>query len=333
MNFLLSCISTRHSMLKKHWVQTKDETQCPVTVLGNLRPSQSTKEVAVRGSLEKPKEDQGGLLCLLNENGEALEQIELPMPAGMTFSDQGVLVASIEEVNEVAPDLSTIQRNVVSLPPFNMLHSLSRSSRGYLVASTGVDAILEFTRSGELLWSWWATEHGFEYTPKGERRVLDMNGDYRGTKFGTLAQTTHVNSVAELPDGTVLATLFHQGMVIRIEREDGSWQPVLEGLDHPHSVRILADNYFTVADTGRGRGLMVNIKDGKGRIEAEVDAQTNWLQDCAYDQHHDNWILVDGKNSHVTLRAGITGERAIRRFDLDPEWRLYEILPLDRLAS
>src|SRR5437667_5668228 len=170
MNFLLSCISTRHSMLKKHWVQSKDETQCPVTVLGNLRASQP---VTVRGSLDKPKEDQGGLLCLLDENGLAMEQVELPMPAGMTFSDEGVLVASIEEVNEVAPDLSAIQRNVVSLPTFNMLHSLSRSSRGYLVASTGIDAILEFTRTGEMLWSWWATEHGFEYTRKGERRILD----------------------------------------------------------------------------------------------------------------------------------------------------------------
>jgi len=320
-------------MLKKHWVDTKEQDQCPVTTLGNIRQSRKEAAVAVRGSLQKPKEDQGGLLCLLDGNGQAVEQVELPMPAGMTFSDGGIMVASIEDVHEVAPDLSTIQKNVVSLPTFNMLHSLSRSHAGYLVASTGVDAILEFTREGDLLWSWWATEHGFEFTPKGERRILDLKGDYRGTMFGTLAQTTHVNSVAELADGSVLASLFHQGMIIRIDREDGSWQPVLEGLDHPHSVRILADDYFTVADTGRGRGLMIHLKNGKGEIEAEVDAGTNWLQDCVYDQRQDQWVLVDGKNSNITLRGGIEGRKTIGRFDLDPEWRLYEVLPLGELAS
>jgi hypothetical protein len=314
MKFLLSCISTRHSLLKKHWVETKQQdSECPLTVLG---------------SRQKPQEDQGGLLCLLDEAGQTGRSVELPMPAGMAFSDNGVMVASIEAVHEVVPDLSTIQRDVVSLPAFNMLHSLARTQRGFLVASTGLDAILEFTRVGELLWSWWATEHGFASTPTGERRVLDINGDYRGVKYGTLAHTTHVNSAAELPDGSVLASLFHQGMVIRIEREEGSWQPVLEGLDHPHSVRILADNYFTVADTGRGRALMVNLKNGKGRIETEVSAGTTWLQDCTYDQRHDLWILVDGKNTRITLRAGVGGEKVVYQFNLNPEWRLYEVLPL-----
>jgi hypothetical protein len=146
--------------------------------------------------------------------------------------------------------------------------------------------------------------------------------------YGTLAQTTHVNSAAELPDGTVLATLFHQGMVIAIDRESGDWQPVLEGLNHPHSVRVLNENYITVADTGHGRALLVHLKDRKGTIETQVAADTNWLQDCCYDYQNDRWFLVDGKNSRVDLRTGTVGERALARFDLNPEWRLYEVLPL-----
>ena len=175
------------------------------------------------------------------------------------------MVASIYDVHTVNADLTSVQQETVSLPVFNMLHSLSRSKHGYLVASTGVDAILEFTARGDLLWDWWATEHGFEYTPAGEKRLLDKTIDHRGVKYGTLAQTTHVNSVAELPDGTVLATLFHQGMIIAIDRETGNWQPVLDGLDHPHSVRIINEDYITVADTGRGRALLVKLKDHKGR--------------------------------------------------------------------
>lgn len=314
MALLLSCISTKHSLLKKHWANAREEhVECPLTALG---------------SRQKPTEDQGGLLCLLDEKGQILNTTELPMPAGMAFSDDGILVASVGTIHEVSPDLSRVQRDIVSLPSFNLLHSLSRTQRGYLVASTGLDAILEFTHDGELLWSWWATEHGFEVTPTGERRDLDKEADHRAIKYGTLAQTTHVNSATELPDGTVLASLFHQGMVIAIDRKSGTWQTVLEGLDHPHSIRVLTKDYITVADTGHGRALMVNILDGKGKIVAQVQENTSWLQDCFYDQRSDCWILVDGKNSHVSLRTGTSGAHPLAQFDLDPEWRLYEALPL-----
>jgi len=117
-------------------------------------------------------------------------------------------------------------------------------------------------------------------------------------------------------------------MIIAIDRASGDWRPVLEGLNHPHSIRVLGQDYITVADTGRGRALMVHINDGKGTIESEISADTNWLQDCAYDSHHDHWILVDGKNSRVSLRSGLAGDKGLRQFDLNPEWRLYEVLPM-----
>lgn len=316
MHILLSCISTKHSMLKKHWKdsrESREQTECPLTVLG---------------SQQKPKEDQGGLLCVLNGGPAVQSALELSMPAGMAPSNNGVLVAALDTIHEVSSDLSTVKRDVLSLPSFNLLHSLTRTQRGFLVASTGLDAILEFTSDGEILWDWWATEHGFEYTPTGERRVIDKSADYRGIKFGTLAQTTHVNSAAELPDGRILASLFHQGMIIAIDRETGNWQPVLEGLDHPHAIRVLSENYITLADTGRGRALMVKIKDGKGSIEREVNANTNWLQDSYYDYRSDSWILVDGKNTRVTVRSGTNGDRLLKQYNLDPEWRLYEAMPI-----
>jgi hypothetical protein len=316
MDLLLSCISTKHSMLKDHWAkseQQKQQTECPLTVLG---------------SRFKPKEDQGGVLCLLTDDGQLKAQATLPMPAGMVRTDAGVLVASIYEIHHLSTDLSTVEQEPMSLPSFNMLHSLSRSKNGYLVASTGLDAILEFTLDRQLLWEWWATDHGFTTTPTGEPRLLEKAIDHRGVKYGTLAQTTHVNSTSELPNGTILATLFHQGMVIAIDRESGNWHPVLDGLNHPHSVRILNEDYITIADTGHGRGLLVRLKDGKGTIEAEVSTDTDWLQDCSYDERHDRWYLVDGKNTRIDIRTGVAGDRKLTEINLDPEWRLYEALPL-----
>ncbi len=311
MRLLLSCISTKHSVLKQHWTQASQETPaaCPLTVLG---------------SYEKPKEDLGGLLCLIEDMGCSQQTIGLHMAAGMVASEKGVFVTSFGSVHEVDADLSSLHENVVSSPLFNALHSISRTRQGYLVASTGLDLLLEFNRSGEALWSWWATDHGFELTPSGRPRIVDKTADHRTIKYGTLSQTTHVNAAAELPDGRILASLFHQGMVIVIERETGAWQPVLEGLDHPHAVRVLDEEHFTVADTVHGKALLARVNKAGGRVEEEIDAGTNWLQDCHYDGSYNCWILVDGKNSRVSLRRGRSGDKTCSQFDFDPEWRLYE---------
>jgi hypothetical protein len=311
MRLLLSCISTKHSVLKQHWTNTGQETQaaCPLTVLG---------------SYEKPKEDLGGLLCLIEDMGCSQQTIGLHMAAGMAASEKGVFVTSFGSVHEVDADLGSLHENVVSSPLFNALHSISRTRQGYLVASTGLDLLLEFNRSGEALWSWWATDHGFELTPSGRPRVVDKTADHRTIKYGTLSQTTHINAAAELPDGRILASLFHQGMVIVIERETGAWQPVLEGLDHPHAVRVLDEEHFTVADTVHGKALLARVNKAGGRVEEEIDAGTNWLQDCHYDGTYNCWVLVDGKNSRVSLRRGRSGDKTCSQFDFDPEWRLYE---------
>ena len=311
MRLLLSSISTRHSTLKKHWSETGQVASCPLTVLG---------------SLEKPQEDTGGLLCLIDDFGFSQKTVDLKMAAGMVNTEQGVLITTFSSIHEADSDLGMLRRDVISSPLFNALHSISRTERGYLVASTGLDLLLEFDRAGDILWSWWATDHGFEFTPTGSRRELDKFIDYRSVQFGTLAQTTHINSAAELPGGLVLASLFHQGMVIAIDRESGDWQPVLEGLDHPHSVRILDKSHFTVADTVHGRALLVRIdeRSGQGIVEEAIDAGTNWLQDCRYDAEYDAWILVDGKHSRLALRGGRAGDKSVARIDLDPEWRLYE---------
>src|SRR5215469_928319 len=250
MRLLLSCISTKHSVLKQHWTESGQQTQCPLTVLG---------------SYEKPKEDLGGLLCLVEDMGRSQKTVELKMAAGMVDSGGGVLVTAFSSIHEVDADLGIVRKDVISSPLFNALHSISRTRRGYLVASTGLDLLLEFNRDGEILWSWWATDHGFELTPVGRRRELDKSADHRTVKYGTLSQTTHINAAAELRDGRILASLFHQGMVIAIDRESGEWQPVLGGLDHPHAVRVLDDSrdksgtyHFTVADTVHGRALLAS---------------------------------------------------------------------------
>jgi hypothetical protein len=93
-------------------------------------------------------------------------------------------------------------------------------------------------------------------------------------------------------------------------------------------VRIINEDYITIADTGRGRALLIKLKGNKGTIETEVQADTSWLQDSFYDYQNDLWLLVDGKNSRIVLRGGPTGEQEVGHVNMNPEWRLYEVLPL-----
>ncbi|MFL5701506.1 MAG: hypothetical protein ACJ8AG_01605, partial [Ktedonobacteraceae bacterium] len=162
MKLLLSCISTKHSVLKQHWTETNQEIACPLTTLG---------------SFQKPKQDLGGMLCFIEDMGCSQKMVELKMAAGMVTSDKGVFVTSFSGIHEVDPDSGNVQHNIVSSPLFNALHSISRTQRGYLVASTGLDLIVEFNRNGEILWQWWATDHGFTLTPTGLPRYIDKAAD------------------------------------------------------------------------------------------------------------------------------------------------------------
>lgn len=313
MKILVSCISTCHSRLKEHWSKSDQHLRRPPGALGDY---------------QKP-DNLGGLLCLLNEEGVVLKKLPFTMPAGMVASgNDHILVASRSAIYKVAPDLSAVHQQPLSVSCFNALHSLSRTRRGYLVASTGLDLLLEFDDQGHILWQWWATDYGFSRTPMGRERIVDKEADHRDIDYGTLTHTTHVNSAVELPDGSILATLFHQGMVILIDRLSGQWRPVLQELDHVHAVRLLDENRFTVADTGRGRALLVRLENGCAYIEEEVKADTNWLQDCLYDPRLDEWLLVDGENAQLIRRAGRSGHYPLTIYHLDPEWRLYDALPL-----
>jgi hypothetical protein len=108
------------------------------------------------------------------------------------------------------------------------LHSLRQSKNGVLVAATGVDAALEVAADGAVLWEWWAMDHGLLVDGTGSVRRLDRADDHRGLNYDTLLHTTHLNAVDEWSEQELLASLYHQGCVIRISRGSGDWQPVYE---------------------------------------------------------------------------------------------------------
>lgn len=304
--FVVSAISTNLPALRAHWARGDESSERP---LGTL------------GADEKPHVDLGGALCRVNATRS---QHPVRMPSALAADGGSLLVASPWAVSRVGPDLAVIDPVVWDLPLLNAVHWLVRSQAGWLIVSSGIDLILEVDEKGAVLWTWWAVDNGYERDALGRVRHLNRHADHRGVDYGTLTNVTHVNAVAELDDGSILATLFHQGQLVRIHR-DGSTEVVLSELQHPHAVRLLPDGRASVADTGRGRVVLVDL--AQSTSETVVSITTDWLQDARWEPDSASWVLVDGRSARVVVvpapapHAAET-ERAVS-YHFPSTWRLY----------
>jgi hypothetical protein len=314
MKMVVSFVSVEHSALKQGWAKAKQDRNRPPQVLGRL---------------EKLPEEKDGLVCIIDETGAIHKSVKVWMPTGILVAETCLLIASPWSIHRMDRNLAHVEWNIFSMNWFNDLHSISRTQSGFLVTSTALDLLLEFDQSGRILWSWWAIDHGFNVTPMGLRRFIKKSADHRGFFYSTPAQTTHMNSAVELANGDILASLFHQGMIIYIQRGSGRWWPLLEGLNHPHSLRLQDGNCFTVADSAHGRALLIIMSSSKkASIEREIKIDTEWLADCFYEKECDRWWLLDAHNSHVVIFHEETKHHACLAFN--PEWRLFALQPLSR---
>lgn len=181
-------------------------------------------------------------------------------------------------------------------PLLTQVRSLRRTERGLLVTASGVDAILKFSLSGELIWSWWATEHGYDQAYGGDSRFIDKKIDHRLKNYPGRLQTTHLNSAIIDPyDNTKLLTiLFYQGKLIRIDRESLEHEIVISGLNGAHHIRahskgymlsnsrkgevLIYDKNFQLIETVPGTNRFFPIKWVQDAIETPFG--THLIADC-----------------------------------------------------
>jgi hypothetical protein len=216
----------------------------------------------------------------------------------------------------LAQDFSTLGQ--WSHPLLNDVHSLVATETGLLLTSTGIDAILEFSLTGRLAWSWLASEHGFDRTPLGEPAVRRCDIDYRSTDIPTLLQSTHVNSAQLTASGTILATLFHQGWVVEIERS-GAWNVVVEDLKQPHWIRH-ASFGWCIADTLGRRLVLLN---GRAEIIGEIPVRSSWVADAVF-LHETQTFLVLELDGPSIVEVNRRGD-IICQQELNPDWKGFAI--------
>jgi len=108
------------------------------------------------------------------------------------------------------------------------------------------------------VWSWWATENGYDKLPNGTPHQTDEGKDYRNYTSIAREHTTHVNSAIYQDSQFILATFFHQGILLRIEKTTGESQVVLDGLKHPHSIRRRERGGFILCDSFNRRIILLD---------------------------------------------------------------------------
>jgi hypothetical protein len=168
-------------------------------------------------------------------------------------------------------------------PLFSQLRSIRRTENGLLVTSSGVDAILEVDFSGNILWSWWATEHGYNRAHGGGTRVVDKAIDHRLKCYPGRLQTTHMNSaIIDLYDPSkIITVLFYQGALARIDRETLKTEVVVEGLSGPHHIRPHSKGYM-LSNSRKGEVLLF---DRNFKLRETIPATNRyfpvkWVQDA-----------------------------------------------------
>jgi hypothetical protein len=247
-------------------------------------------------------------------------------PTGFVFADDKLYVADSESAAVFVIDLTDDPNRIVrriSHPAFNDCHGIARTSRGLLIACTGTDAIVEVDLDGNLLWEWWAAEHGYNQSPSGHIRISGRGGEHRNRHYHTRFQTTHLNTVcfADPDERYVLATFFHQGLLVRIDREDpsGRAEVLLDGLARPHAIRKIPGGW----SLANSWGCEFLLLDERFQIVEGFEYDGGWMQDCRRLSTGD-FVLNDVDNHRVVEVSG-PPFREVASFTYDHLWRMFDL--------
>ncbi len=257
----------------------------------------------------------------------------LPMPQGTCVLPGRILVAlrGTHEITELSPG----GERRWSHPQLANPHTIQAIGRDrFLVTSSATDTLFEFDAAGRVCWRWSAYEHGFQTLTSGAAYHFDHQRDHRRYVSVAADHPVHINAALDLQDGTILATFFHHGSLVRIDRRDGRCTVVCDGLRHPHAIRR-RDGGFVLSDSQASRALLLSPDLAPaGVIEGDFD----WIQDTLIvnrGAHQQAFVLSNieianpepGRSNRIVevdLRTGA----AIADMNFGPDQHLFSIEPL-----
>ena len=206
-------------------------------------------------------------------------------PYGVHANRSQMAVATAQSVQLI--NMDTGDARLCHNPWLNQGHTVEFSPDGkrLLVGSSGFDAVFEFdVESGEVVWQWFAWDHGFDQSKLGHYvvrseascKALKVMGhdvllvdDPEKYPFGipTRQKPAHLNSACYDSEGRILVTLFHQGAGYVVDRKTGEAKEVISGLSNPHKLSRRKRGGYFISDTKGGKLILL---DEKYRREYEV---------------------------------------------------------------
>ncbi len=211
-------------------------------------------------------------------------------------------------------------------PLLTQVRSLRRTEQGLLVTASGVDALLEFDLNGQLIWSWWGTEHGYNQAYGGGTRVIDKSLDHRLKNYPGRLQTTHLNSAIVDPydASKILTILFYQGKLARIDRHTLQHDIVISNLNGAHHIRPHSQGYM-LSNSRKGEVLLF---DKNFQLKQRIPGThryfpVKWVQD-AIETPFATHLIADCNAFRLRERDGDGHEKSIntkmpnRVFQIEP---------------
>ncbi len=293
------------------------------------------------------------LTSVLEVPDKSVAYLEFPEPRNIAKIGNSVVITAGDALHIFTTGLSG--RDIVKNPYFGCLHSAkaNKDSTKMVVCSTGFDSILEFdNRTRQELWRWTAWDHGYNLGANGSfvtedknlatairdegKSVLLLDESVKRPGYGipTAYRTTHVNEVTyDYDENFLLATFFHTGEIVRIQKETGISEILMSGMSHPHAIEKYKGGYI-VTDTSHGLWYQL---DQNFRIMVRVDFRgfpgkeknmenIEWIQ-SVMPLTQELFVAVDANRQSLWIFDPV--QKQYNRIKTKPEWAVQVVLPVD----
>ena len=275
------------------------------------------------------KDSFGGRLVLLDWPGHEI-MADFPVSGASGFTVRGRFIYACSWIDHCVHVIRGGQRvDCLSHRWFNHLHSVEATHwNTLLIPSAGSDLLVEVSMSGEVVYKWFAPDHGYQRNSNGAEVVFDESADYRQLPRSTAERATHMTCALPAGEDRILATLFHQGELIAIDRNHGAASVILEGLSRPHGIHRRAGG-FLLSDT---LGHRILLLDESLHLETEIPFGSQWVQD-AIETSSGTYLVLENVHIDQLPAPGLMNRiveidsagRIIHKLEIPPDYRLFTV--------
>jgi hypothetical protein len=175
--------------------------------------------------------------------------------------------------------------------------------------------VLEMDLDGNVLYEWWAGDHGYTTSAAGVERLPQHGREHRDQHYHTRFHTTHLNDAVfrDADERYLLAVLFHQGQIVQIDRslppECQKAEVLVDGMVHPHGVKRTPGGWLVSSSSSNE----ILFFDEDFRLVDRLHFRSGWIHDCTLLSSGDLLVNDAGRCQLIQFRG--------------PPWHIVSVIP------